>query len=116
MVYEPVSLDGSGIYSGGTGRDVGYGKSTQLFKPRFQRFGGRLGAIVGGIQAIGRFTRKYRKPITGIGVVAAGEAVRRYGTSNRKQQQALRARQFNGYRRRRKQKRTDCSKCRCTAC
>ncbi len=115
-LYEPA-LDGSGIFSGGVGKDSPYGKQTAF--PRYSmlpRGRGRIGSIVQGAYYVGRYFRKNPRFGARIGAVVTGAGVRHFYGSNartNKHYQTLRAKgkQF-GYKRKSKYNNTHCCCCR----
>ncbi len=106
-IYEPIQ-DGTGVYSGGVGKDSPYGKATGLYTPRLAGSRSRVGTIIEGMRFGYRAIRKHYKLSTGIGVIATGAGVR-YATKGT-YRKALRQRKsvYNNRRRSRKQNNSNC--------
>ncbi len=90
-------IDGTGIFSGGFGKDRPTSGNWAQFNPKFSRPGGRFGGIVSGAYQIGKFLLKNNRKLTkaasaGIGYGAATSNRRglRYA-SNYQYSKALRA-------------------------
>ncbi len=82
-IYEPI-MDGTGVFSGGIGKDAPYGKQTGLFKPNISKpGGGRAQAIIAGARAGYNYFKKNPRFVARIGAVAGG-AVVRYASDNTK--------------------------------
>ncbi len=106
-IYEPT-IQGTGIFSGGVGKDSPYGKSTGLFKPQYHRFSGRFGGIGTAIKFAGRYFQKNPRFGARIGAVAGGAAVK-YATSGKygKTYRSVQSRQ-RGFRKYNKPDNRDC--------
>ncbi len=100
-LYEPVQ-DGTGVFSGGVGKDSPYGKATGLFKPRLSGNKGRIGTIVSGINYGSRYFRKNPRFAGRIAAVATGAAVR-YASSGKYQKAFYPGQSVRNYSRKRKQ-------------
>ncbi len=95
-IYEPVQ-DGTGVFSGGVGKDSPYGKQTGQFRPKLFGRAGRFGPVISGAKYIGRYFRKNPRFGARIGAVAGGAGVKYYASQS-KYRQALRTTQSRSYR------------------